>query len=92
MYFRLKATIFDLPGTPTSESIHTSRTVLLDIDNFVGVAIGSALPPATNQGLLTELQVFPVSRPPSRFPAEHGWILAWCDILSGSRDFSAHDN
>ena len=29
MYFRLMAAIFDLPVTPTSESIHNSPTVLL---------------------------------------------------------------
>ena len=42
MYFRLMAAIFDLPVTSTSESIHTSLTVLLDPDN-VGVAVGISL-------------------------------------------------
>ena len=37
MYFRLLAAIFDLLVTTTSESIHTSLTVLLDPD-IVGVA------------------------------------------------------
>ena len=37
MYFRLMAANFDLPVTPTSESIYNSCTVLLDPKN-VGVA------------------------------------------------------
>ena len=62
IYFRLMAAMFDLPVTPTSESIRTSPTVLLDPEN-VGVAVGFPLP-ATIQDLQSELQVFPVSRPP----------------------------
>ena len=42
MYFRLMAAIFDLPVTPTSESIYNSSTVLLDPEN-VGVAVGISL-------------------------------------------------
>ena len=42
MHFRLMAAIFDLPVTPTSESIYTSPTVLLDPEN-VGVAAGISL-------------------------------------------------
>ena len=42
MYFQLMAAIFDLPVTPTSESIHNSFTVLLDPEN-VGVAFGISL-------------------------------------------------
>ena len=42
LYFRLMAAIFDLPVTPTSASIHTSITVLLDPEN-VGVAVGVLL-------------------------------------------------
>ena len=42
MYFRLMAVIFDLPVTPTSESIYNSSTVLLDPEN-VGVAAGVSL-------------------------------------------------
>jgi hypothetical protein len=38
MYFRLMAAIADLPVTSTSESIHNSLTVLLDLDN-VSVAV-----------------------------------------------------
>ena len=33
MYFRLVAVMFDLPVNPTSETIHTSPTVLLDPEN-----------------------------------------------------------
>ena len=40
MYFRLMAVMFDSPVTPTSESIPTSLTVLLDLEN-VGIAVGS---------------------------------------------------
>ena len=36
MYFRLMAAMFDLPVTPTSESMHTGITVLLEPEN-VGV-------------------------------------------------------
>ena len=36
------ATMFDLPVTPTSESIHTSIIVLLDPE-IVGVAVGILL-------------------------------------------------
>ena len=42
MYFRLLAAMFDLPVTSTSESMHTSITVLLDSDN-VGVIFGISL-------------------------------------------------
>ena len=42
MYFRLMAAIFDLPVTPTKESIYNSSTVLLDPEN-VGVAAGISL-------------------------------------------------
>ena len=42
MYFRLMAAIFDLPVTPTSQSIYNSFTVLLDPEN-VGVAVGILL-------------------------------------------------
>ena len=43
MYFRLMVAIFDSPVTPTSESLHSSLTVLMDADS-VGVAIGFSLP------------------------------------------------
>ena len=52
----------------------TTPTVLLDPEN-VGVAVGIPLPAAI-QDLQSELQVFPVSRPPFWFPVEHDWILA----------------
>ena len=42
MYFRLMAAIFDLPVTPTSESIFNSPTGLLDPEN-VGVAVGISM-------------------------------------------------
>ena len=42
MHFRLKAAIFDLSLNPTLESIYTSPTVLLDLEN-VAVAIGMLL-------------------------------------------------
>ena len=42
MYFRLMAVMFDLPVTSTSESMHTSITVLLDPEN-VGVVFGISL-------------------------------------------------
>ena len=84
------AAMFDLPVTPTSETIHTSPTVLLDPEN-VKVAVGIQLP-ATVQDLQSELQVFPVSRPPFWFPVKHGRILAWCDIVSGRDAFSVLEN
>ena len=62
MYFRLMAAIFDLPVTPTSETIHNSFTALLDPENMedtVGISL-----PATIQDLHSELHVFPVSHPP----------------------------
>ena len=62
MYFRLMAAIFDLPVTPTSESVYNSSTVLLDpenLDDTVGISL-----PATIQDLHSELHVFPVSHPP----------------------------
>ena len=40
MYFRLMAAIFDLPVTPTSESIHIGAVVLLDLKMGVP-AVGS---------------------------------------------------
>ena len=42
MHFRLMAAIFDLPATPTLESIYNSSTVLLNPEN-VGVAAGISL-------------------------------------------------
>ena len=39
MYFRLIAAIFEYPLIVTSESIHTSPTVLMDPE-YVGVAVG----------------------------------------------------
>ena len=62
MYFRLMAAIFDLPVTPTLETVHTSTTMLLDPEN-VRVAVEILLL-ATTQDLQSELRVFPVSRPP----------------------------
>ena len=59
------AAMFDLPVTPTSESIYSSLTVLMDADN-VGVAVGFPLI-ATVQDLLFELHVFPVLHPPFWF-------------------------
>ena len=52
MYFRLMAAIFDLPVTPTSESISNSLTVLLD-PKIVEVTVGIPLP-ATIQDLHSE--------------------------------------
>ena len=78
------AAIFDLPVTPTSESIHNNPTVLLDPEN-VEVTVGIPLL-ATIQDQHSELYVFPVSRPPFWFPVQHGWILAWCDIVGSSGD------
>ena len=42
MYFRLMAAIFDLPGTPISENIYNSSTVLLDLE-IVRVAVGISM-------------------------------------------------
>ena len=53
MYFRLMAAMFDLPVTPTSESIRISRIVLLSPEN-VGVAAEIPLPAAI-QDLQSEL-------------------------------------
>jgi hypothetical protein len=39
MYFRFMAAMFDLPVTPTWESIRTSPTVFPDPDNM-GIAVG----------------------------------------------------
>ena len=78
--------IFDLPVTPTSESIRNSFTVLLDPEN-VEVTVGIPLP-ATIQDLHSKLHVFPVSHPPFWFPVQHSWILAQCDIVGSSGDFN----
>ena len=62
MYSRLMAAIFDLPVTPTSESIHNSPTVLQDPES---VEVTGEIPlPATIQNLHSELHVFPVSHRP----------------------------
>ena len=76
MYFRLMATIFDLPVTPTLKSFHTSPTVLLKPE-MVGLT-SLILLPTTIQDLQFECFWYPV---------EHGWFLAWCDV-SSSIDFS----
>ena len=62
MYIRLMAAMFDLPVTPTLESIHTSIIVLLDSEN-VGVAVGIPLP-VTIQDLHSDLRVILVTRLP----------------------------
>ena len=72
MYFRLMAAIFDLPVTPTSESIHNSSTMLLDPEN-VEVTVGVPVP-ATILDLHSQPHVFSVSHLPFRFPVQHGWI------------------
>ena len=41
-YYRLTATMFDLPVTPMSESIHTNLIVLLGPEN-VGLTVGILL-------------------------------------------------
>ena len=45
------AAIFDLPFNPMSESVHTSPTELLDLEN-VGVAFGISLLSSTEAELL----------------------------------------
>ena len=60
MYFRLAAAIFDLPVTPTSESIYNSSTVLLDPGN-VGVAAGISLLSYTQAEIYDNAYVLPVS-------------------------------
>ena len=42
MYFRLMAAMFDIPVALTSESIHTSPTVMLDPEN-ARIAVGISL-------------------------------------------------
>ena len=83
MYFRLMAVLLDLPVTPTSESVYISLIVLLSPEHVGGIPL-----PETIQDLQSELQMFPVSRPPFWFPVEHGWIIAQCDIVSSSDDFN----
>ena len=56
------AAMFELPVTPTSESIYSTLTVLMDANNL-GVAVGFPLT-AIVQDLLFELHVFPVLHPP----------------------------
>ena len=76
------AAIFDLPVTPTSESIHNNFTVLPDPENVV-VTIRIPLPAAI-QDLHSEQHVFPVSHLSFSFPVQHGWILARCGIVGRS--------
>ena len=59
MNFRLMATIFDLPVTPTSERIQTSYIVLLDPEN-VGVAFGILLLSCLKAVIYVTVHVFPV--------------------------------
>ena len=88
MNFRFMEAMLDLPVTPTSESIHTGSTGLLDPEN---VALAVRIPfPATIEDLQSELHVFPVSHPPFSFPVEHGWILESLDSSSG--DFEVLEN
>ena len=76
IYFRLMAAIFDLPVTPTLESIHTSFTVLLDLDNVV-VAVGNT---PSHMCFRYHIRHFDF-----RFNTDG--FLAWCDIVGRSGDF-----
>ena len=59
------AAIFDLPITPTSDSIHTSLTVLLDPNN-VRVATGIVL----RSHIEAEIYVYPSAE----FLRTNGWL------------------
>ena len=60
MYFWLMAAMFDIPVTPTSESIHTSPTALLDPEN-VGVPVGISLLSHLQAEIYDVAYVFPVN-------------------------------
>ena len=54
------AAIFDLPVTPTSESVYNSSTVLLDPEN-VGVTVGISLLRHTEAEIYDIAYVLPVN-------------------------------
>jgi hypothetical protein len=60
MYFRLMAAIFDVQVTPTSESIYSSPTVLVDPEN-VGVAAEISLLSHTQAEIYDNAYVLPVN-------------------------------
>ena len=73
MYFRFLAAIFASPVTPTSESIHTSATVLLDPEN-VGVAVGISLLSFIQAGIQNIAYVLPVN-------GSHLCFTSYADIV-----------
>ena len=66
MYFRLMVAIFDLLVTPTSKSIYSNSTVLLDPEN-VGVAAGISLLSCIQTELYDIAYVLPVNGGHLRF-------------------------
>ena len=60
MYFRLMAAIFNLPVTPTSQSVYNSSTVFLDPENME-VAVGISLLTFLQAEILDIAYVLPVN-------------------------------